>query len=184
MQNKQTLKAIKLWFLHLFFCTVWCFQSTKYAFYIHLQICTSSNRALRSIFTFLNFVCLARKSLSDQATAITVSWHIGWETSSKYISRQQTIKGGNTKHQTGLSKVQNHTQGWLRHVYIGDLHLFVTNTSLSANKSVNAQICNFVVFKSLLCQISRQCLYWLGNVKTSSCVQLKTWPLPHLPWGG
>ena len=161
MQNKQTLKAIKLWFLHLFFCTVWCFQSTKYAFYIHLQICTSSNRALRSSFTFLNFVCLARKSLSDQATAITVSWHIGWETSSKYISRQQTIKGGNTKHQTGLSKLQNHTgliktYGWSA--------FFVAYGSLSLNKSVNAQICIYIVSKSLFCQIARQCLYWLGNV--------------------
>ena len=106
---KYAKQANKLWFLPLFFCTVWCFQSTKYAFHIHLQICTSSNRALRSSFTFLNFVCLARKSLSDQATAITVSWHIDWETSSKYISRQQTIKGGNSQHQTGLSKVQNPT---------------------------------------------------------------------------
>ena len=120
MQNKQTLKAIKLWFLHLFFCTVWCFQSTKYAFYIHLQICTSSNRALRSSFTFLNFVCLARKSLSDQATAITVSWHIGWETSSKYISRQQTIKGGNTRQVWVKYKI---TLDWLRHM--GDLHFLL-----------------------------------------------------------
>ena len=162
MQNKQTLKAIKLWFLHLFFCTVWCFQSTKYAFYIHLQICTSSNRALRSSFTFLNFVCLARKSLSDQATAITVSWHIGWETSSKYISRQQTIKGGNIQHQTGLSKVQNHT-GLIKK-YLSQWSVVCTNSSLWVKKSVNAQICIYIVCESLWCQISWQCLYWLGNV--------------------